>query len=66
MKKLVLPLLLLSMLFAGCTNKQNFAPQSCTQENGLCPNENATWSSVTTSWVDCPSDRFDGGADCRG
>lgn len=37
MKKLIIPLLLLSIVFAGCTNTKTTFPQACTEEAKVCP-----------------------------
>ncbi|HBB04739.1 TPA: hypothetical protein DCZ39_07795 [Patescibacteria group bacterium] len=41
MKKLIVLLLLLTIIFAGCTSKPNTLPQGCTEEAKICPDGSA-------------------------
>lgn len=41
MKKFIIPLLLLSIIFTGCTSTTNIISQACTEEAKLCPDGSA-------------------------
>jgi hypothetical protein len=41
MKKFIIPLLLFSIVFAGCTNTKTTFPQACTEEAKVCPDGSA-------------------------
>jgi hypothetical protein len=38
MKKLIIPLFLLGIFFAGCSTKPEITLQACTEEAKVCPN----------------------------
>lgn len=41
MKKIIIPLLVVSIIFAGCTSKNDLAPKACTEEAKICPDGSA-------------------------
>lgn len=56
MKKLILPLLLLSVIFTGCTIKQNILPQACTEEAKVCPDGSAVGrTQPNCEFAPCPT-----------
>lgn len=48
-KKLIIPVLLLSIILTGCTTTKTIVPQACTEEAKICPNGSA----VGRSWPNC-------------
>jgi hypothetical protein len=55
MKKLIIPLLLLSIVFAGCTIKQNISTQACTEEAKVCSDGSTVARTLPNcEFAECP------------